>query len=488
MIKNIINTWTKIFGEKRTNNIIMYCSLIVFIIVSLYGVINHIPFFDENNAWNIASYLKPSEIFEITRYEGHLFIWYFLIKPFAQYDIGYPIAMKLINWAFCLGAVILLWFKAPFNSIIKIFITFSLPIYVFYMHARCYSIGIFFLFLLCVFYKNRLKRPYLYAFLLILIANTSVMAAVLAFAFGVCWLYDLARGIRTGEITKKNLLITLGICLIGAIIVLAQLCKFSIPAYSSNTFDYAKHLYIFFVLLCKPQTILLLFCYLWLLASAWKFFEKDKKPFWILTISTYILFLIFCGVYRCAYWHFMFLFINIILALWIYLKENPITNNFQIRYLIIFCLMFISMISYPGRYNAEGFHNGITTYLKTHNEYQNHKIFLFPTDSSVIGIVPTFRKFGYEFFDCYGNSYKSLQLYKQQWSSGPDVDFDKIYELLHPREKAYVFVSISLPHIDKHKLFENKVFLYNYKTKGKKLKIKPMGHKFNVYIWEIEKK
>lgn len=481
---NIINT----INNKKYGNIIRILSITFFVIISLYQVVTHVPFFDEINAWNIAAYLKPSEIFEITKYEGHLFIWYFLLKPFAQYDIGFPISMKIINWIFVFGAVLILWFKAPFHYLIKAFITFSLPIKVFYIHARCYGIGIFLLFSLCSLYKDRLKHPYLYACLLLLIGNTSVMALVVAFCLGLCFLYDLNDGVKNNIITKKDVVLIISICTTGAIGILFQLCNFVMPAYSDSTFDYAKHLHIFFVSLCHPLQVLLLFCYLWLLAFAWKFFEKNKRPLLFLALSTYMHMLIFCGIYRSAYWHFMFLFVNIITALWLYLSEHKISNSFQKRYLAIFCLMFISMLSYPGRYDAAGFHSGITYYLQTHiQEYKNNKIFLFPTDSSSIGIVPEMRKYGYKFYDCYGNPYGSKNLYINQWR-GPDVDFDAITKLLKKGEKAYVFVSISSPHFDKKDLFNSKILIYKYKHKKPDLKITPMRHIYNVYIWEIIKK
>ena len=482
-LENIIN----IFNNEKYNNIIRIVSIVLFAFISLYHVIIHVPFFDEINAWNIAQNFKPWEISEITKHEGHLCLWYFLLMPFAQNDIGFPVAMKLINWSFVFGAVLLLWFKAPFNNLIKILITFALPIKVFYIHARCYGIGIFLLFCLCSFYKDRLKHPYLYVLMLLLIGNTSIMALIAAFCLGLCFLYDLNDGVKNKIITAKDVVLIISICIMGAIGILFQLCNFVVPVYSNNTFDYAQQLYIFFVLLCHPFQMLLLFCYLWLLAFAWKFFEKEKRPFWFLALSTYMYMLLFCGIYRVAYWHLMFLFISIVIALWMYLSEHKISNSFQKRYLVVFGLMFISLLSYPGRYDSGGFHSGITYYLQTHiKQYQNSKIFMFPTDSSSIGIVPEMRKYGYNFYDCYGNSYSSKEAYINQWKKEPDVDFEAISKLLKKGEKAYAFVSISQPHFDKKKLFESKVILN--KHKHPELQIKSIGHRFNVYIWEIVKR
>ena len=124
---DIKEKYNNLISSKTLNNIIMFVSIIIFATFSLYKALNHVPFFDEINAWNIAAYLKPSEIFEITRHEGHLFIWYFLLMPFAKNNIGFPVAMQLINWFFVIGSIIILWWKAPFNNFAKLLITFSMP-------------------------------------------------------------------------------------------------------------------------------------------------------------------------------------------------------------------------------------------------------------------------------------------------------------------------------------------------------------------------
>lgn len=467
-------------------NIFKILTLVIFIAFSLYQVLTHVPFFDEINAWNIASYLKPSEIFEITRREGHLFIWYFLIKPFAQNDILYPYSMQILNWLFAVFAIIILWQKSPFNTLTKIFITFSLPIKVFYIHSRCYSIGLLLLFILCMMYKNRLKHPIWYSILLVLTANTSLMAGILAFCLGLCFIYDLYRGKSKNILTTKEIFWVVGICLTGAVVVILQLYNFVIPYYSANTFDYEKHFIQFYV--GNPNKMLslsLLSCHLWILALAWKFFEKTKLPFIFLTLSTYFYILLFLGIYRSSFWHFMFLFVAIIISLWIYLAEHDVTNDFQKRYLVVFTFMFVFLTFYHYRGEIVGAHMTFLEDIQRHsNIYKEHKIFMFPTDSSVIGIVPVLRKSNYKFYNCLGNSYKSVQLYKHQWDE-PKVDFDNMLKLLKEDESAYVFVSVAPPHDEANDAFNRYVTLYKYKNK--KSDIKLLKRKYNVYIWKITK-
>ena len=102
-------------------------AIFLFAIITLLRVFNHIPWYDEAHAWTIAEQLNPVDMFWYVKSEGHLFLWSLLLMPFAKTNFLYPNSMLLLNWIFCLGAVCLLWWKAPFNNWIKFLITFSFP-------------------------------------------------------------------------------------------------------------------------------------------------------------------------------------------------------------------------------------------------------------------------------------------------------------------------------------------------------------------------
>ena len=483
---DIKNSLTNIIENKNFNRIIMIISLIVFAALSLYKVINHVPFFDEINAWNIAQNFKPWEILEITKHEGHLFIWYYLLMPFAQHDIGYPIAMKLINWAFCFGAILLLWLKSPFNSITKVFITFSLPVQILYIHARCYSIGIFLLFLVCLLYKNRLKHPFLYATLLILAGNTSVMALFLAFPLGLCFLYDLYDGLKRNILSKKDLYMILSIFILGSMFILAQFHGFTTPYYAQIKVPLTKEFYDLLISNNTVLKIILVICHLGMFAFAWDFFEKNKHPFWVLALSSYLYMILFCGIYRAAYWHFIFLFVNIIIALWIYLSEYNITQNFQKTYLNLFCIIFIiltlSSINYEFFY---GQHIKLALDIQTNNIMRNKKIFFFPTDSSFIGITHDIKNMGIKYYDCLGDPLNSKEFYIHQWDN-PEIDFEKISLLLKKNEIAYAFVESTRPYYNYYRKFN--FSKHNYTKHHSDLEIKLIDqNKYDLIIWQIKK-
>ena len=484
---DIKEKYNNLISDKTLNNAVMVVSIIVFVVFSMYKTLTHVPFFDEINAWNIAAYLKPSEIFEITRHEGHLFIWYFLLIPFAKNDIGFPVAMQLINWIFCLGAVLLLWFKAPFNTITKFFITFSMPIQVFYIHARCYGIGIFLLFYVCTMYKDRLKHPFLYAFLLILIGNTSLMALILAFAIGVCFLYDLAKALQEKVFSKVKILQILSICALGGFIIILQLFNHTTMYYITENLNHAESFYkIYLGFENQALNIIFAICHLGILAFAWDFFEKDKLPFAFLSITYFLLLITYFCTYNIKVWHFSFLFIILIIAIWIYLAENEITKNFQKTYINLFCIMFALLIFYPQNYIIKVKYIELSEYMKENQVFANKKIYFYPTDLSFIGITHYLKNNGNTFYDCLGNSNKSIEYYKHQWDN-PTVDFQKISSTLDKGEAAFIFTDYTRLNHNYLWDIEGSYMIYQKEHDDLDVKLMDSGN-IDLYIWKITKR
>ena len=180
--------WFKRVNWIKINIILLWCT------ITLIRVFHHSPWYDEAHAWLIAQELNLIEIIKLMKIEGHTFIWYLCLMPFAKTNFMYPYSMLLLNWLFCFIAILILWLKAPFNNLVKFLISFSFPFFAMYpVVARCYSLGIMFLFALAAMEKVKLNHPNWYALLLILCANTSVMAAVGATVFGGMFLYEMIK-------------------------------------------------------------------------------------------------------------------------------------------------------------------------------------------------------------------------------------------------------------------------------------------------------
>ncbi len=137
-----------------------------------FTMFHHELWRDEAQAWCLVRDLNIFDAFKMTRIEGHPFLWYLLLIPFAK--LGFSVvSMQLISFIFATTAVCLLIFKSPFNTIEKILICFSAGM-IYYMPvvARSYSLAPLLIFLIAYFYPQRKEKPLIYTTLILLLSHT----------------------------------------------------------------------------------------------------------------------------------------------------------------------------------------------------------------------------------------------------------------------------------------------------------------------------
>lgn len=321
------NIWTKVG---------FILSIVLWCVITLVRIFHHAPWYDEAHAWTIAQNLNIFELFKFLKTEGHTFFWYVLLMPFAKTNFMYPYSMQLLNWLFCFVALLIFWLKAPFNNWVKFFITFGFPFASLYsVLARCYAIGIMFLFILISMDKDKLKHPNLYSLLLILLANTSLMGTVPATVLGVRFAYEMIKN-------KQKLLVPFSIAFLGAILMLLPLVgsvgvglssyQFRITLfdaiYSHLTFN-SFYVWAFYSLVSLILAII--------------FYLKNKIFPVFFAFSMLLLAGIFC-VYSGSLWHLFFMYIYFISSCWlIFQKEDLKCKNLITISLIVIsipCLIY----------------------------------------------------------------------------------------------------------------------------------------------------
>ena len=299
----------------KSNYIAIIC-LITYSFITITRMLNHTPWFDEAHAWTIAEQLNFIDMFNYVKNEGHFFIWQTLLYPFAHsHIIPYPYPMQALNWIFCFSALIIMWWKAPFNNWIKALITFSFPFLGCYgVLARCYSIGIFLLFLLAVFYNKKMQHPITYSLMLILCANTSVMALIGSCAFGFIFLYDL---ITDNNLDKKKNILVVSILVFGILIVLIQLlnpsCVTSLHEIRRIHFSISLLKNIFVNDNLFVNVLLLTLFSIPILLHI----KKSKDTLFFMFYTYFLLSLFVMVVYGGHFWHSYFFYIYLIIVLWI---------------------------------------------------------------------------------------------------------------------------------------------------------------------------
>ena len=298
-------------------NKVFIISIALWCFITIVRILNHIAWFDEAHAWTIAEELNLFEIFKLSKIEGHTFIWYLLLMPFAKFHWGYPYVMQFLNWIFCLIALLILWSKAPFSNFIKALITFSYPfLFLYSVYARCYSIGIMLLFLLAALYIDKLKHPIIYSLALVMCANTSLMALIGASAFGLLFLFDFIKS----KPDKKLLFQVFFILIIGVILVLHQVIgidETAIANYKGIQFNHDIIIKYIFVLV-----VLFIFCVFPLLLN----FKKNIKPLFFILFSWLILTYVFLFKFYGHYWNHSFYYIYFLMTGWLYFETKESQN------------------------------------------------------------------------------------------------------------------------------------------------------------------
>ena len=406
---------------------------VIFLILTFVLMFLREPFFDEAHAWMVSKSFSFLELFKIERYEGHLFIWHTLLAPFSKNNLFYPYSMYILNWIFCAGAVIVFWNKAPFSIIEKTLITFSYPfVWYFAIVARCYSIGIFFLFLILSYWNERLKHPVLISFLLIILANTSAMALIGAFSLGLIFIYDLFKKNKF-----KNIYPFL-IMLFGALLVLIQLFGAHHPDVlqlaGQKIFFYNLIVYFYlfdfknfdiFYIQNKITAFIILASYV---VSCFYFYKNKRALFFFLT--TFILmFLLFAFKYSGAWWHYLFFYIYLISSIWLLRLEKEQKSIFSKIFNILFLTLLLSFclttLFFHSAFNSEVYNSKTREISEIINQKKifegNKKIYALDAFfEASTGIIPYYDNI--EIYNAWGNKKYTLDEYKHYTESGKRED------------------------------------------------------------------
>ncbi len=174
-----------IFKTERFNKIFNIFLLVIFIAITVLTMINHELWRDEAQAWLVVRDMGMFGIINHVKTEGHPLLWYAILFPFAKLHL--PVfSMQIVSCLLSLCAAFLLLFYSPFNKFTKTAVLFSSGfVYWYSVIARSYSLIPPLLCLCAMIYPKRLEKPYIYAFLLILLSNTHVLM------FGFCAMLTL---------------------------------------------------------------------------------------------------------------------------------------------------------------------------------------------------------------------------------------------------------------------------------------------------------
>lgn len=168
--------------------------LAVWLCVVLFLAAHHVFWRDEMRAMTLA--LRGENVLAMLRGihgEGHPAVWYLLLRG-AHAAVPRPEVLEGVSLAVAVAAMILLVLRAPFGALLVALILFSrFGLFEYSVMARNYGISMLLLFALAACYARNRTNGLLLGSLLFLLANCSAHSVLLAAAFLLFWLLDIAE-------------------------------------------------------------------------------------------------------------------------------------------------------------------------------------------------------------------------------------------------------------------------------------------------------
>jgi len=397
---------------------------------------------DEAHFWTIIQNCSIGQIFSLMKVEGHMMLWYLVVMPFAKLNFPYPITMQIINWLFCTFAIFVFWKKAPFNYYLKAFILLCPVFFSLYaVHARCYSIGICFLFLACTLYKERLKKPYLYFLMLFLSANTSLQGAIGACALGIPFLSELFR-----NKSYKPAMTILTMTSLTVLMFFFQFYNFELTDYDASD-TLIRHNIIAKILGIQKisfkshsfHTIVEIWIFL---ITTFILFLKNTKTLFMYLFSFSLCGLFFLIVYSPRPWHEAFFLIYFLVISWIFFLECSSDKYKKVLTFLIFCLftrLIFIHISPP---------NGTKLFIESfeiYPELSKGKVFTNISPIGVSVILPQINKQGIYLYDLNGRNLSSYECLKTYFNKqAKEYNPENLKQFLDKEKRNFLITNESI--------------------------------------------
>lgn len=359
--------------------------IFVYLIITLFTAINHEVWRDEAQVWCLLRDLNFFDALNAAKDEGHPFLWYILIFPFAK--LHFPVfSMQFISWLFISVSIIYFAIKSPFNYLFKTIFIFSAGMtYYLPVVARNYALIPIFLFILADLYKQRNEKPIQYCVFIFLLSQTHALICGLSGALFLLFAFEKVKEYILTN--KSNGIIPIGI--LGLYFLIFPLLYVSVPndngiiksyiTYDNSGLYDTFHMFLFhywyfnsdnFLSFNTHPRLLELFFLCSLLVIMWRFFVLDKKIFFIFTFSfTYIIAILnriwFGGIF---YQKIFVAFLVLAFCIWILQNENKMVKEKLLKtvvYLLflISTIVSFSVISSEIKYNFSG-SKQIAKYIK----------------------------------------------------------------------------------------------------------------------------
>ena len=191
-----------------------------FAIVTLVMVCYHEPWRDEAQGYLVVRDNTLPGLVLHMKVESQFLVWYLFTWPFVRL-FGLPIfGINLLHWALSCSTAYLVVRRAPFRLLTRALLVFSvLFAFEFTVVARHYAIGVFLLTVLMINWRERFRRPVLYACGIALCASTNL--PVWACLGGLCC--TIGYEVITRRLWSRQVIVSMLVCVFGFVAALGSI-------------------------------------------------------------------------------------------------------------------------------------------------------------------------------------------------------------------------------------------------------------------------
>jgi len=172
---------------------VAWAALVVYVVATAVIAAHHEPWRDEADAWLVARDADAKTFVRRAALAGTPTLWYAMLVPLARGGAPYD-AQKVLHLAIAVASVALILFRSPFPWLTKLAAAFSYYFaYEYAVVVRNYALSVLLLLLIALWYATRFVRPYRYALLVALLANTNTHGLFIAALLGLFFIYESRR-------------------------------------------------------------------------------------------------------------------------------------------------------------------------------------------------------------------------------------------------------------------------------------------------------
>jgi hypothetical protein len=192
-------------ARTRVETAARWTSLACFAMLLFVGLRRHDMWFDELQAWNVArSSHDLGDLIGQLRYEGHPILWYLPLFAITRFT-GDPRAMQALQFVIALSSIAIVLFRAPFRVVVCIAICASYFLsFEYAVISRSYGLSVLLCLVALSFLVRAEPRWTLGTVALVLMAFTSLAAAILAGSIAVAVMVGPRRALSSGDLQQRG--------------------------------------------------------------------------------------------------------------------------------------------------------------------------------------------------------------------------------------------------------------------------------------------